>query len=673
MRDMKVAWPRWIGFLILATLCWWGANQLHPDRATLEQVCFRSLGDRVLGDLDDWRAEGDDTLVVNSVVTRWGPDCQVALSTLFGKSVTVSREAQGVLTLECGHVGATADIHLTLSLQKPPDTPGAAPPEPEVKRAKTTIPTGISILPPILAILFALILRRIYVALLAAIYFGALLYEDLAIWPAVERTVDDYLWQPATDSFNLTIFGFTMALIGMVHVTIASGGMQGVIDKLARLARGVRSTQAATALMGLAIFFDDYANSVVVGSSARPLTDSKGISREKLAYLVDSTAAPVAGIAILSTWIGMEIDLFQKQLPYVDHIASSGYDLFFEVLPYRFYCIFALALVFIIALTGRDWGLMLKAEERARAGVPSGRPQRTPTGRVLQETEVKAGIPHRWANAVVPITFVILSTFLAFVIIGADALEAREGRVISWASASDLFDAFIAGGEDNMIVLFWTAMAGSALAMLMALAQRLLTLQELGRVWLKGAMSMLPAIAILILAAGIRKVSEDVETARFLVALLSDVQPWLLPLFTFLLASGVAFATGTSWGTMGIVLPVAVPLAAALTANMGVEGEIITLLVAGSALDGAIFGDHCSLISDTSVMSSMACSCDHVDHVRTQIPYATLAMFTAATFGYVLSGATGGISPWLAYLAGIAFMLLWVRLRGRVAEPRLKD
>jgi Na+/H+ antiporter NhaC len=187
---------------------------------------------------------------------------------------------------------------------------------------------------------------------------------------------------------------------------------------------------------------------------------------------------------------------------------------------------------------------------------------------------------------------------------------------------------------------------------------------------------MLPALAILVLAIGIRQVTVDMGTDRFLVALLSDVSVWLIPLTTFLLAAAVAFSTGTSWGTMGILLPVAIPLAFSLSGGdqVGVDDanvHLMVVLVGAAVLDGAIFGDHCSLISDTTVMSSMASSCDHVEHVRTQFPYAIVAMIAAGGAGYLLmSLPDANLSPWLSYPEGIHFIYGTLRILGKKVEPR---
>ncbi len=665
MRQTRPRWPRLAGFLILAVLFWWGVGQLSPSPGHLEHLSFQKVTRALGADLRGAPGARDDAgrLLVRELRLDSGPGCEELLSRLARGRVVARQDGTGTLSLRCDR--AHGEVFAQGTLTGPLSSPGAT----SRWEHRGVIPSGLSLLPPLFAVLLAFFTGQVLASLFAAVLLGALLAEGGSVWLAATRTADAYLWQGATDPFNLYIFGFTLVLIGTVHVTIAMGGMQGIIDAIGRGARTARSAQVAAALMGVAIFFDDYANTVIVGSSARPLTDARRVSREKLAYIVDSTAAPVAGVAVISTWIGYEVGLFNQQLDVLGPMASGGYDFFFQLLPYRFYCYFALVLVFAVTLSGRDFGPMRAAEERARKtgqvapGDPAGRP---PT-RALA-TLLKAGVRPRWGNGLLPIAVVLLGSFGGLLWIGAERL-AERGEAVSWLSLADLGEAFTAVGDDNVAVLFWAAVAGSVVAFALALGQRLLTLREAASAWFRGVRAMLPAIAILILAVGIRHVTDDLGTDRFLAALLSDTSLLYLPVMSFLLASAIAFATGTSWGTMGILLPVAVPLAVSLNAAQGASGMVV-LLVAASVLDGAIFGDHCSLISDTTVMSSMATSCDHVQHVRTQIPYALLAMAAASSAYLLMAWHDGALTVWAAYALGAAVVGGFLWARGRRVRPR---
>ena len=547
-------------------------------------------------------------------------------------------------------------LHLTMTLE--------APDGEETHRAEASQRVGDwrAILPPLIAILAALFLRKVVIAMAAGVWLGAIVLHDMS--PIAGTTqAGRYLFDNLTDPFNLYIIGFTFALVGMVHVIIRMGGMAGVLALVSRLAKSARSTRVATALMGFFIFFDDYANTIVVGTTMRPMSDDKKISREKLAYLVDSTSAPIAGLAIISTWIGYEVGLFEDLANQL-HLDMSGYEIFLGIIPFRFYCIFALALVLWNVFQSRDFGPMLRAERRAST-----------TGKVLADGAVpltsksflqvgpREGLDHRWHNAVIPVTAVILATLGGMFWSGRDPATDHPWflDLLSWQAWQDAFS-----NADSAMVLFWAAALGSLLALLLATAQRLLTPLEAAKAWLKTIPSMWLAVAILVLAWAIRSVCDDLGTSIYLVSAVDGlITLTLLPLITFGLAAVVAFATGTSWGAMGILLPTMIPLAAQL-GDASAQSMLILMLCFAAVLDGAIYGDHCSPISDTTIMSSIAAGSDHVDHVRTQTPYATLAMLFAAGLGYI--GVALGLTPWLALPLGIIGLGIALRVLGRPIE-----
>lgn len=664
MRDLSpTPLIRIIGFVLVGGLVWLLTSWLSPDPGRLAGVTLEAQAKALF--------EGDGALpddLSYGELRRgptWPPACERAAQVISRHRAPTS-DAPAALVVDC----SVTDDAVALAVH----TEGG-PATLTVNRT-AELPQYSSILPPLLGILFALIFRQVLLALFSAVFLGALLVTQGDIGLAIERTAKNYLLDTVGDAGNLYILGFTVCLVGMIHVCIRMGGMQGIVDRLGRIAKGRRSAQVATASVGVAIFFDDYANTVVVGSSVRPLTDSHRISREKLAYIVDSTAAPVAGLAVISTWIGVEIGFFQDQIDYLRPVATNGYDFFFQILPYRFYCIFALALVFLVAFSGRDFGPMLKAERRAlKEGLLRRRETRhnEPGGddvRRRRDTTIKPGAPARWVNGVVPILAVILGTFITSVIVGTAHLDAATP---DWATDLGIFgrlrESFIAASDDTTIILFWSAFSGAALAFLLAVGQRILSPVESLRAFFDGLWMVAPVIAILVLAIALRSVTGDLGTSHYLVALIGDVPLWVLPVTIFGLASFIAFSTGTSWGTMGILMPVAIPLVAQLSLGHP-EGHIILILAGSAVLDGAIFGDHCSLISDTTIMSSLSSSCDHVDHVRTQLPYALLAMIVAGVMGYSFMAWSGAAVPViLVYAAGILAMWAWLRFRGE--DPAL--
>jgi Na+/H+ antiporter NhaC len=543
------------------------------------------------------------------------------------------------------------------------------------KEKKQRLGDWLSLLPPLIALLIALSFRRIIWALFLAVFCGGVVLNGgilLNAWIEVKSlfgalvgffgisgpSVDGYIGSVLASSFNMLILGFTLALVGLVAVVNRMGGTRGLVNALSRFAKGPRSAQAVTASMGTAIFFDDYANTVVVGTTARSLTDRHRVSREKLAYIVDSTSAPVAGIAIISTWIGYEVGLFNDLLGSISSVPGmpgSGYELFFAILPFRFYCIFALILVILNAWSGRDLGPMYHAEKRARSGGPVIPPSDNGREKVPDALE-KDGIPHRAINAIIPIGAVLLTILGCIVYAGSQQKGIDFGSLKGWQTAFEAASGYIEK------ILISGALVGSAVAILLAMFQRLLTFKESMIAYATGIKTLADAAAILILAWAIKDVCGNLGTGMTLVALVGDTfPPMALPFVIFVLSGIVAFSTGSSWATMALVLPIAAPLSASLSGD-----PLIVMACLAAVLDGAIWGDHCSPISDTTILSSTASGCPHLAHVKTQIPYAMLAMFAAGTVGYV--GVTMGLSVGLSYLAGTAIMLGCLFIFGRNPE-----
>ncbi len=617
------------------------------QQITAQQLVRAQIGeisdelDEVIGSAKEVRVGHHGTDQLESVV--WQEASQVA-----GLEATDSPEAPllefHTTLLDSG------DLHLEVSLSSADGT--------ELAHTEGAQRVGdwTSILPPLIAILAALFFRKILIAMAAAVWFGAVIFADYA---PVDGTVQagDYLVSNLTSPFNLYIIGFTFGLVGMVHVIIRMGGMAGVLELISDIAESARSTRIATALMGFVMFFDDYANTIVVGTTMRPVSDEKKISREKLAYIVDSTAAPIAGLAIISTWIGYEVGLFEELANQL-HLDMSGYEIFLGIIPFRFYCIFALALVLWNVFQSRDFGPMLRAEKRAATEGKVIADGSVPlTSKSFLEIGPKPGVAPRWYNAAVPIGVVIAATMGGVFWSGSpDGIVAVD--LVSWQAWQDAFS-----DADSAMVLFWAAVVGSVVAVALAVGQRLLNPIEALKAWLKTIPSMWMAVAILVLAWAIRSVCDDLGTSIYLVGTVEGlITLAMLPLITFLVAAAVAFATGTSWGAMGILLPTMIPLAFQL-GDGSPHAMLVLMLCFAAVLDGAIYGDHCSPISDTTILSSIAAGSDHVDHVRTQAPYATVAMILAAGFGYI--GVAFGLSPWLALPLGILGLGLILRVFGR--------
>ncbi|MCZ6688858.1 MAG: Na+/H+ antiporter NhaC family protein [Planctomycetota bacterium] len=509
------------------------------------------------------------------------------------------------------------------------------------------------LLPPLLAIGLAIATREVLLSLFAGIWLGATLIARYNPVAGFLASLDHYMVQALADPDHAAIVLFTLSLSGMVGLMARSGGTRGLAEVFGRYARTVRSGQISTFLFGLVIFFDDYANTLLVGNTLRPLTDKLKISREKLAYIVDSTAAPVAGIAFISTWVGFEVGVIRDALESIDPVAGTPFGILIETIPYRFYSILAILFVLFIAWSRRDFGPMLRAERRARE-----------EGKVLSDTAVPLldrsvtdlesapGVAPRAANAALPIVSVILATLVGL------AWTGRSG----WTPGANFFDNIrgVVESSDSYKVLFWGAAIGSVLAGVLAMGTRSLNLKDTIAAWMMGVRAMILAIAILILAWSIGSVCEDLQIGAYVGDLTRGwLGPTLLPAVIFLAAAGISFATGTSYGTMGILMPIAVPLAASIG---GADRELLLASI-GSVLAGAIFGDHCSPISDTTVLSSVASGSDHIDHVRTQAPYALVVAGASVLLGCIPVGL--GFSPWIGLGLGAGALLAFLLLFGR--------
>lgn len=505
-----------------------------------------------------------------------------------------------------------------------------------------------ALVPPLVAVVLAIGLRQVVLALFLAVWLGCSVLADGNPLVGLWSLLSGYLVPVLTDSFNLEILGFTFGLVGMVTVIGRMGGTLGLVNILSRFAKSPRSAQVVTATMGTAVFFDDYANTVVVGTTARGLTDRMRISREKLAYIVDSTSAPIAGVAVISTWIGYEVGLFDSilnEFRHIEGLPSSGYGLFFEILPLRFYCFFTLILVFLSSVLKRDIGPMLKAERRVRGGGPVSPATGEDVTEEMHALE-KPGVPARWYNAVIPVASVLIFILFRILAVGGDAAEpGLSGFSLDYWRA-----VFTRASDDISMILFSASLLGSALAIGLAVSQKLLTPKEALESYGGGLRSLMEAGSILVLAWVTKGLCDDLGTGLALVGLIGDsLSVLFLPLVVFLLSGAIAFSTGTSWGTMALVLPVAAPLSVILSGD-----PMVFMICMGAVLDGAIWGDHCSPISDTTVLSSTACGCPHIAHVKTQLAYALVSMSAAGLTGYL--GFSAGWPIAASYAVGTLMM-----------------
>ena len=519
------------------------------------------------------------------------------------------------------------------------------------------IPAWFSILPPLTAILVALLIRSVLPALVLGLWLGAWALNGLTIsgfFAGFLDGFDVYLTNAVADRDHVSIMLFTFMIAGMVGIISRNGGMRGIVELIIRGANTPKRGQVSVWTLGLLIFFDDYSNTLVVGNTSRSVTDRLKISREKLAYIVDSTAAPVATVALVTTWIGYQVGLIGDAMTRIPDLDLSPYGVFLNSILYSFYPFLAIFFVILVITTGRDFGPMLKAERRARE-----------TGQVVPDSSstlgaddeaalaMKEGLPPRAMNAIIPVIAMTLAIMGGLYVTG-------EGETVS----------DIVGSANSYQALMWASIISVLVAVVMTLSQRLLSLDEVVDAWVSGARFTFLAMIILVLSWAMAEISSELHTADFLIASLGDRLPMgVLPTLVFVLAAFTAFSTGSSWGAMGILLPLVLPLSwAVLGAHGGADQEYLYILYASVScvLAGAVWGDHCSPISDTTVMSSLSAGCDHIEHVRTQMPYALLVGFTSIVLGTL--PVSFGLPWWLGFFLGAGFLAVALRRIGQEVD-----
>ena len=451
-------------------------------------------------------------------------------------------------------------------------------------------PTWISILPPVLAIVLAIWTRQVYLSLAGGLVLG---YTILAGWNPVVGVGGAIQGAVAVfqDEGNTRAIMFTIVIGALIATVEASGGVKGFVAFVERT-RWVSSSKGAQLLAwitGCVIFIESNITVLVAGSLARPLCDRYKCSREKLAYIIDSTSAPICILIPMNAWGAYNLQILSGLG------VENPLKIFLESVLMNFYAIAAVLLTLFVILRGWDVGPMKKAEERTRGGQLLW-PNATPMiDEEILSPETTANIPHRAFNMIIPIAVMVLSMPLGLYVTGGGDILAGSGSTS----------------------VLWAVLAGLGTAWILLLAQRAYTQDELVKIGLKGAGGLVPLALILLLAIALGAVTKELRTGEYVAQVTSGLLPpfLFLPL-VFAVAAAIAFSTGTSWGTFAIMLPIAVPAAGAM-------GLPVAPFVAAS-LSGGVFGDHCSPISDTTIIASMASATDHIDHVRTQLPYALM-------------------------------------------------
>ncbi|MEM0099684.1 MAG: Na+/H+ antiporter NhaC family protein [Desulfurococcaceae archaeon] len=539
------------------------------------------------------------------------------------------------------------------------------------------------LLPPLIAIVLCMITGEVLPSLFIGIWIGALMitaYNPIS----ASLKVASWLIDNATDPWNATILLFDFVIGAWIGLLYTSGALHSAAEALIKRVRSARGVSIASSVLGVLVFFDDYTNTIVVGNTMRPVADKLRVSRELLSYIVDTTAAPVAGLFLVSTWIGYEVSQIRGAIDELIKEVTDGkipvapdtspYSMWLGSVPYHFYSILALILLFTVVITRRHFGPMLQAEHRAVA-----------EGKVLRDTAVPM-MPTEEVLNIRPSTekrvsgwiFVTSSIILIVVALIGIWMTGAQGLVEDskpfWEVS--FIDSIQSETVDAASALFWASLAAYFVTLGFILATRAMSLNQSMKATIRGMYLMVYANAILLLAWTIKTVVDTLGTASYVVGVAREVglPATFVPLLIYVVSMFISFNTGTSWGTFGIMMPIAVPMAWKLS-MLQYPGDIalaytITLASIGAVFGGGIFGDHCSPISDTTIMSSMFSGCDHIDHVKTQMPYALLAGIT----GILLYGlfAIGLMSPVVLIIIGVVLVILLHRLLSNYYAKRVK-
>ncbi|MGF1690503.1 Na+/H+ antiporter NhaC family protein [Photobacterium kagoshimensis] len=519
--------------------------------------------------------------------------------------------------------------------------------------------SSISLLPPLVALGLAILTRRVLLSLGMGVALGALLLTDFSFTHSasyIGTTVKGlFIDDGAINSWNMSIVAF-LILLGMTTALLTlSGGTRAFAEWAQTRIKTKRGSKLLAAFLGVFIFVDDYFNSLAVGAIARPVTDRYYVSRAKLAYILDSTAAPMCVLMPASSWGAYIITIIGGILVSHGVTEYSALSAFMQLAPMNFYAVFALLMVFVVSWFQIDVGPMLKHELEASRGHGFDEGDDDKKAKDLNdELEIEESTNGRVSDLVLPIIALIVATFFFLIFTGYQALAAD-------GIAFNLLGAF--ENTDVGASLCYGGAIGLIFALIPVIRQRIPASDVASTLWI-GAKSMFGAILILLFAWSIGSVIGDMETGKYLSTLVQgNVNPMLLPVILFALAGVMAFSTGTSWGTFGIMLPIAGDLA-------GATDIALMLPMLAAVLAGSVFGDHCSPISDTTILSSTGARCHHIDHVQTQLPYS-LSVALVAAVGFLVLGFTDSLA--VSFLAATLAFIVVCAVLGWLSRRRLSS
>ena len=530
------------------------------------------------------------------------------------------------------------------------------------------------IIPPLLAIILALLTKEVIISLTVGILSGTLILAHGNIFTAITIFTDKVAAMTG-DSWNVRILLFCALLGAFVSMLSKTGSTKAFGLWASKYLKTKKSVLIFTWFFGLIIFIDDYFNSLSVGTVMRPAFDEKKISRAKLAYILDSTAAPVCILAPISTWV-VTVMSYIRDSEGFESLNMSEFIFFIKMIPYSVYPLLALVFVVLISLFFKDFGPMKRSEDDAANGKLFNEDL---YGACPGNLETISGDSAKWYDMVIAIVVLILVCIVMFPIttymglVGSDGIETLSQAF----NSTTITNAFIQ--TDASKSLFYGAVISLIIMYIYYVARRLLNVRSAGNAIMEGIKSMVPALVVLALAWTIGNVikSSPEEGGLGLASFLSEVVKgggfplWLLPAIGYLLGCVIAFSTGTSWGTFAILIPIVIPIATGLANANGYTGEQllnVLLISVGSLVSGAVFGDHCSPISDTTILSSTGSNCPLLEHVSTQLPYASLVAI-ASFIGVIVGGIT--LNPFLALLTGFVIMCIMAILAPKFYDRKM--
>ena len=520
----------------------------------------------------------------------------------------------------------------------------------------------ITLVPTVLSVILAFVTHNVIFSLLIGFLSGVLIlggvyatsFADmpLKIFSYLYICIKDVIF----DIENIEVLLLCFAVGGMIDVVRSSGGFESLAIKLTKKVNSPRKAGILASILGCLVFFDDYANALIVGPVMKPISDRIKVSREKLSFIVDSTAAPVSGIALISSWIAVEVMSIESGLELVGQNAN-GFGLFISSIPFCFYCIFAITFIFVNSISGKDFGPMLKAEIRARKGQPASKESldfdedskdKIHDARVNMNKKIFIGV----GSTILLVVFALVT----FYINGrSSAIAAGVLSTNSSFNFTNIMTAISYADTVNLITI--SAIVSSIFAIVFGYIFKLFEIKESIKSWFTGAFKISDNVFMLVLAWFLTETVKKLGTTYFVVGLITaDVNPIIIPISVFIGCCIISCASG-SFGCMSVVMPLAIPLAyKAISIGGVIDSEIYLLVCIGSVIAGSIFGDHCSPVTDCTILAAAGSGCSTMEHCFSQLPYTLVNCGISIICGIIF--VCLGVNVFVSILLGIALQTL---------------